>query len=428
MLRIKFPLFFDNFWANHQAEASHMSDGRQSHFFEPVTKIFSERLHAFPEAILHVKFDGSECGGTAYRISKKGTGMQRFAGRSRPGIHHRRPPDAGSRGKSRRQSLSKTEKVRKHAELITGKKCAGSIEPSVDFIENEQDLVSVTNLSEHTQKVERGHHFAAAPLAGLDDNASNRALPNGLDDLVLDRRQTGACAIRKPGAVQSVAFQSSERTSITIWIGNRSGKVAQLLLKRLAKPLNADHLQGSVSQPVISAGEPDDPWLSAVQHGGFDRDFDCLKTGIAQSCFPDTQTPPLECDLAQLLAKKELIFGGMDISHGVHQFGGLIDHRRPNRWVGMAVGRHRETGGKIQKAVSVDIPDIRSGSLFPKYWKVRREIGDIAIFVLRERGCEIARARTWDRSNDFWEHRKPSTCIAQKSLETGELCRLCLAG
>ena len=135
---------------------------------------------------------------------------------------------------------------------------------------------------------------------------------------------------------------------------------------------------------MISAGEPDDPRLSAVQQGGFDRDFDCLKAGIAQSCFTNAEPPPLEGDLAQLLAKEELVLGGMDISHGVQQFGGLIDDRRTNRRMGMAVRRNRETGGEIQKPVSVDIPDIRSGGFLPKYRKARSEIGHIAIFVLRE--------------------------------------------
>ena len=81
-----------------------------------------------------------------------------------------------------------------------------------------------------------------------------------------------------------------------------------------------------------------------MQHGGLDRDFDCLKAGIAEGRFPDAESPPLKCDLAQFLAKEELVLGGMDISHGVQQFGGLIDHRRANRRVGMAVGGHRETG------------------------------------------------------------------------------------
>ena len=118
--------------------------------------------------------------GTAYRISKKCAGMQRFAGRSRPGIHNLCPTDAGSHGKSRRQSFSKTEEVRIHAELITGKKRAGSIEPGINFVENEQDLVGVTKLAQHAQEIERGHYFAAAPLARFDHNASDRSLANGL--------------------------------------------------------------------------------------------------------------------------------------------------------------------------------------------------------------------------------------------------------
>ena len=136
-------------------------------------------------------------------ISKKCGGVQRFTGRSRPGVHNLRPADAGSHGKPGRQSFSKTEQVRVDAKLITGKKRAGAIESGINFVENEQDLVGVTKLAQHSQEIERRNHFAAAPLARFDHDAANRPLANGLYDLILDGRQTGAGAVRKTGSVQT---------------------------------------------------------------------------------------------------------------------------------------------------------------------------------------------------------------------------------
>jgi hypothetical protein len=98
---------------------------------------------------------------------------------------------------------------------------------------------------------------------------------------------------------------------------------------------------------MIPAGKTDNSRLSAMQQGGLDRDFDRLKARVAESCLPNAESPPFECDLAQLPTEEEFILGGMDISHRVNQFGGLIDHCRSNRWMGMAMRRNRKTGGEI---------------------------------------------------------------------------------
>ena len=136
-----------------------------------------------------------------------------------------------------------------------------------------------------------------------------------------------------------------------------------------------------------------------MQQGGLDRDFDRFKARVAERCFPYAESPPFKGDLAQLPASEELVFGGMDVSHRVQQFSGLIDHRGSNGRVGVAMRRDCKTCGEIQKPVSVDIPDVRAGSFLPEYGKIRSEIGHVPILVFRKRRCVVARARPRDRSD-----------------------------
>jgi hypothetical protein len=163
-----------------------MSERRERQIIQLIAKAFAKRLNALSDAPLQVEFDGSEGRGTSHRVAKKRGGMERFAGGSGPSVHNLCPPDAGRHGKSCRQPFSETKKVGVDAELITGKKRAGAIESSINLVEDEQDLVGVANLAQHSQEIEWRDHFTAAPLAGFDQDASDWALANGLDNLILD--------------------------------------------------------------------------------------------------------------------------------------------------------------------------------------------------------------------------------------------------
>ena len=50
----------------------------------------------------------------------------------------------------------------------------------------------------------------------------------------------------------------------------------------------------------------------------------------------------------------------------------------------MAMGRNCEAGSQIEKSVSIDIPDIRAGSFFPKNRKIGADIGNVPILVFLE--------------------------------------------
>src|SRR5271156_3157539 len=117
-----------------------MSDRGERHFVEPFAKFSPERLNSLCHLIIQVQFDRSERGGTADRVSKERRGMQRLAGRPRPGVHDLCPTNASGHGKSAGHSFPETEQVRINTELITGEKGSGAIEPSINLVENKQDL------------------------------------------------------------------------------------------------------------------------------------------------------------------------------------------------------------------------------------------------------------------------------------------------
>ena len=123
--------------------------------------------------------------------------MKCFALGSGPGVHYFSPTYACRKRKCGRQSLAEANNVWKHAKLIACEQRACAVEPCIDLVEYQEDFVCVAHMPEHPDEIERRNQFAASSLTWLDDQAPDRPLTDGLDDLVFDRFKAGTGAIRE---------------------------------------------------------------------------------------------------------------------------------------------------------------------------------------------------------------------------------------
>jgi hypothetical protein len=109
---------------------------------------------------------------------------------------------------------------------------------------------------------------------------------------------------------------------------------------------------------MISSAKVDYSCFAAVKQGSLECDFDGFKSGIAEGGFANAESPPFERNLAQPLAKPELILSRVDIAHGVHQFGRLIRDGMVYGLVSVPMSCHCEARGQVQEPVAIDVPDI----------------------------------------------------------------------
>src|SRR6266404_4582133 len=98
--------------------------------------------------------------------------------------------------------------------------------------------------------------------------------------------------------------------------------------------------------------------LATMKQRRLDRDFDCFKARVAQSCLSQTEIPSLKCDPTQFLAEERLARRGMHVSHRMQQEMALLQNSFSDFRMGVAMSGNGKSRSQIEIAIIVCIPSI----------------------------------------------------------------------
>ena len=131
-----------------------------------------DALGALEAVVFEEVGDRQACGATD-RMPEEGGCMQRLSVAETPRRHHFLRADADRQGEARRHPLAKTEEVGNDT-VADGrtrlKQLSTSSKPSEYLIEDQQDSVGITNLTQGRQPSRRWTPIPSPPLNGLDQD------------------------------------------------------------------------------------------------------------------------------------------------------------------------------------------------------------------------------------------------------------------
>ncbi len=293
--------------------------------------------------------------------------MHRFTVRLRPGsIHDVGAADAGREREAAGQCLAKTDEVGHNAAVLAGKPFSGAAKPGVNFIQNQQHAMFVAQPAQHRQKLSGWNINAAPRLHRLNQNRADSFTSQNPVDAPFDG-----------GQVAGLRWKLNEMT-----------KFAKLILERAAEKITVGHVERTVAEPMIRAGEGDDTVLAGGEHGGLERGFDRFKTRIAENdlAFFFAAAPAFEGEAAQCAREFGLARVGMHITHRVRETGQLplpgLDHAQ----IGMTGGSHAKRRGQIQILFPIGVPNVHIPGAFPNHrpGTVGFNVNDVPRFVVAE--------------------------------------------
>ena len=357
---------------------------------------------------------GGHSHGAAERIAEKRAGVQGFASRLRPRIHHIGASHAGGERKAGGQGFAQTDNIRRDFRMFTGEEASRAIESGVNLVGNEKNFFLVANLPQQPQKIARRNNIPSPALHGLDQDRADLATRDFLPDPFLQFFETAAAAIGKFSAFQREAPAMAERTAVAIRIGNRNSEATKLRGEGCAEKIQRRHLERPVAKSVIRPFEDQHARFAAVQEGGFQRGLDRIRTGIPQDRFAAARTPTSESQLAEHFAQFHFALRRMHVAHGMEQASGLrgqgIAHRRGR----MTQARHAEPCCEIEEAIAVGIPHIDPLGALPENRPAFGQHRDIPRLDTPQARRQFARARTGNLGAQFRQHGRWATLSCRK--------------
>ena len=142
-----------------------------------VFPVLGHFLGARQQAVTLVDVQRGECRGAGYRVRRVSVAVEQVDGRFRAlheGVVDALLHDNRAHGqRAVRKALGTDDDVRRDAEFLRGEGRAGATEAGDDFVENEQDAVTVAGLAQTLQVALGRQHHAGAAGNGLDDDGGD---------------------------------------------------------------------------------------------------------------------------------------------------------------------------------------------------------------------------------------------------------------
>src|SRR5690606_29466152 len=147
--------------------------------------------------------------------------------------------------------------IRNDTTMLAREPFPRSPEAGVNFIENEQRAVLITQFPQQRQKSRRRNVDATASLNRLDENCTNLLTTKNFPGSRLDSAKVGLC------------FRKTQEVA----------ELPQLRTEWLAKMFAMRRVQRAVSETMIRAFERNNPATLCRQQRRLERCFHCFKSG-----------------------------------------------------------------------------------------------------------------------------------------------------
>ncbi len=305
--------------------------------------------------------DCSEGRRTTGWVPEEGLGVDGFAARHRPGVHHFAAPHAGRDRHARRHPLAEADQVRDDAVVLAGEPAAGAAEAREDLIDDQQPALGVAQRAQLCEEAIGWDALAAPSLDGFDDHGAHRL---------------AAVACGTPHVARIA--EARER-----------GRVRKPNIEGLAEVAACRCVECAEAETVVPALERHDARVSRSEARRLDRGLDCVGARRRQhgARRPATRKSPHE-------RLEELHLDGrrVDVAHAVQQTLGLCGHCGDDTRVPVPGVRHAEGGGEVDVAVAVDIPDICALGALPEDRRDRLEAGHVPALDCGKAFRELDRA------------------------------------
>ena len=162
------PAIDDQFDREHAAQATDVADRRNASLQhqQSVSQRRADRSGAIDDPLCFEDVEHGQRGCTGDGVAGVGAPEPSRQGR----IHHLRVADDGGQGQSAAQALCQGDEIGLDGCVLVGEHPAGSSEPGLDFVGNQDDAVIRRERSQLLQEFERGRNEPAFAELGLDDD------------------------------------------------------------------------------------------------------------------------------------------------------------------------------------------------------------------------------------------------------------------